>query len=55
MIGKTIKLSKESEKQIVIQDLNRLDVYEGKKGESLHTLDYFSLVHLLAISRAVRQ
>lgn len=54
MIGKTIKISKESERQFIIQDLNRLGVYEGKKGEALQSMQYFPLVHLLSINKAVR-
>ncbi|MEK3976082.1 hypothetical protein [Psychrobacillus sp. FSL K6-1267] len=52
---KPIKLSKESERQIVIQDLTRLGIYEDKKGEPIHSLSYFSLVHLLAMEKAVGQ
>ena len=52
---KTIKLSKESERQIVIQDLTRMGIHSDKKGERIQSLDSLSLVYLLAINKAVAQ
>lgn len=53
MIGKPIKLSRESEKQVIIHQLSCHGVHEGSKGEQLDSLDYFSLVRLLAVKKAV--
>lgn len=53
MIGKTIRISKESEKQIVIQNLRNMGVFEGQKGEKLHSMGYFALVYLLAVHKAM--
>lgn len=50
----TIQLSRESERQVIIQELNLLGVYETLKGESLETLSYHSLRSVLALEEAVR-
>lgn len=54
MIGSKIKISRESEMQIIIQELHTLGVYENVKNEPLESLGYHQLVHLLATKRAVR-
>lgn len=54
MIGKFVKPSRESEKQIIIQDLNLLGIYETVKGETLETKSYYTLRSLLAVEQAVR-
>ena len=51
---KTIQLSRESEKQIIIEDLNRLSIFECPRGRELSELDYYSLRSLLAMEQAVR-
>ncbi|WP_172369598.1 hypothetical protein [Sporosarcina jiandibaonis] len=53
-IGSFVKPSRESEKKIIIQDLNLLGIYETVKGEALDTLSYYSLRTLLAVEQAVR-
>lgn len=54
MKSRYVKLSRESEKQIIIQDLNRYGVFETMKGDELDTLDYYALRGMLAIELAVR-
>lgn len=54
MIGKSIKISKESERQIIIHQLSCFGVHEGNKGEQLKSLDYYSLRSLLAVKKAVQ-
>lgn len=53
MIGKSIKLSRESERQGLIQQLNCYGIHEGSKGEQLSSLDYFTLLSMLAVKKAV--
>lgn len=55
MIGTRVKLSRETEKQFVIQQLHRLGIYENTKGENIEGLNYHALVHLLATEQAVRE
>lgn len=55
MIGKKVSLSRESEKEVIIQELHRFGVYENLKGEKIETLSYHSLVHLLAVEQAIRK
>ncbi|WP_313891147.1 hypothetical protein [Psychrobacillus sp.] len=54
MIGKPIKLSRESEKQIIIQELSCFGIHQTSNGEQLQTLDYFSLLNMLAVQKAIR-
>ncbi|UAW07753.1 hypothetical protein PVJ1_00019 [Psychrobacillus phage PVJ1] len=53
MIGKVINIQQESKTQYIIQHLNAKGIYKGRNGEQLHSMDYFSLVSLLAVIRAV--
>lgn len=43
------------QKKIVIDKLRALGVRSGRNGESLHGMDYQSLVRLLAVKRAVAE
>lgn len=54
MIGKTVTISRETEKQLIIQQLNILGIFENMKSEPLDKLSYHALVHLLATEQAVR-
>lgn len=54
MSGKPIKFSRESEKQIILHELSCLGIHQTEKGEQLQTLDYFSLLNLLAVQKAIR-
>lgn len=53
MIRKPIRLSRESERQVLIHQLSCLGIHEGKNGEQLHSLDYFTLLNMLALKKAV--
>ncbi len=53
MIGRTIKLSLETRRQMLIDDLQRQGLHEGPEGEQLQKMDYYSLRSLLARSMAV--
>lgn len=53
MIGRTIKPSLETRRQMLIDDLQRVKIHEGSKGEQLQKMDYYSLRSLLARSIAV--
>lgn len=53
MISKVINIQQESKIQYLIQQLNAKGIYKGSKGEQLHAMNYFSLVSLLAVKRAV--
>lgn len=55
MVGRVIELSRESERQILIQNLNNYGVFESRKGETLEKLNYHALVGLLAIEEVVRE
>lgn len=55
MIGAKVNLSRETEKQIIIQELNALGIYENMKGESLNQLSYFTLLFLLEIEQVNRK
>jgi len=52
MIGKSIKISKESERQVIIHQLSCIGVHEGNKGEQLSSLDYFTLLSMLSVRKA---
>lgn len=54
MISSTVAISRESEKRIIITELNNLGVFENRHGEVLEQLSYHALVNLLAIEQAVR-
>ncbi|MEV9639509.1 hypothetical protein ABZ756_02275 [Mammaliicoccus sciuri] len=54
MIGSRIEMSRESEKQYMIDQLNRLGIYETVKQEPLETMNYYTLRSMLAAARAVR-
>lgn len=53
MIKKPIKLSRESERMVLIRELETRGVRENNNGQALESLDYFSLLSLLAVKRAV--
>jgi hypothetical protein len=53
MIYKQIIIQKESKIKYLIKQLNAKGIYKGPKGEQLQSLDYFSLLRLLAVKRAV--
>lgn len=53
MNGKVINIQQESTIQYLIKQLNTEGIYKGPKGEQLHLMDYFSLIRLLAVKRAV--
>jgi len=55
MIGTFVKPSRETEKQILIDKLNRLGIYETVKREPLESLSYYSLRTLLATRMAVAE
>ena len=55
MIGAFVRPSRETEKQILIEDLNRLGIYETVKREPLESLSYYSLRTLLATKKAVAE
>lgn len=54
MIGMKIRMSRESEKQVLINELNLLGIYENMKSEPLDSLDYYTLRSMLATEMAVR-
>ena len=54
MIGKKVKLSKESERQVIIHQLSCVGVHEGNNGEQLCTLNYFSLWGERYVKKAVQ-
>lgn len=54
MIGARIEMSRESEKQYMIDQLNRLGVYETVKHEPLESMNYYTLRSMLAVEQAVR-
>ncbi|WP_252503247.1 hypothetical protein [Sporosarcina sp. Marseille-Q4943] len=47
--------SRETERQILIDNLNRIGIYETLKGEPLEKESYYTLLTLLATARAVAQ
>lgn len=51
VLFKTVKLSNEAKKQIIIQDLLMLGVTDHN-GKDLNELDYYSLRQLLAVKQA---
>jgi len=53
MNGKVINIQKESTIQYLIKQLNAEGIYKGPEGEQLHLMEYFSLIRLLAVKRAV--
>lgn len=55
MIGTKVKMSRESERQYLIQRLNVLGVFENMKSEPLDELSYHALVNLLAVEQAKRE
>ncbi|MDW0113799.1 hypothetical protein QT711_11430 [Sporosarcina saromensis] len=55
MIGRKVNHSRETEKQIIIRDLNKLGVYETVKGEPLQKESYYTLLSMLAVEQAVAQ
>lgn len=54
MIGARIEMSRESEKQYMIDPLNRLGIYETVKSEPLEIMNYYTLRSMLAVGQAVR-
>lgn len=54
MIGARVQMSRESETQYIIDQLNRLGTYETVKGEDLRDVGYYNLRSMLAAARAVR-
>ncbi len=46
--------SRETEKQVIIAQLNQLGIFETSKGEALQKQTYHSLVSMLSIEQAVR-
>lgn len=55
MIGAIVKPSRETERQVLIEELKLLGIYETLKGESLEKESYYSLRSMLATARAVAQ
>ena len=53
MIHKQIIVQQESRIKYLVKQLNAKGIYKGPKGEQLQSLDYFSLIRLLAVKRAV--
>ncbi|MEK4025820.1 hypothetical protein [Sporosarcina sp. FSL W7-1283] len=47
-------MSRETEKQYMIDQLNRLGIYETVKVEDLRDVGYYNLRSMLAAARAVR-
>ncbi len=47
-------MSRESEKQVIIAQLNQLGIFETSKGETLQKQTYHSLLSMLSIEQAVR-
>lgn len=47
--------SRETEKNVLIDELNRLGVYETVKGEPLQKESYYTLLSMLAVEQAVAQ
>ncbi|MEK5070743.1 MULTISPECIES: hypothetical protein [Sporosarcina] len=43
------------EREIIIQELRAMNVQYGPFGQTLHQMDYRSLVSLLAVQRAVAE
>lgn len=54
MIGARVEMSRESEKQYMIDQLNRLGIYENTKNEPLESMNYYTLRSMLAVEQAVR-
>ncbi|WP_342537315.1 hypothetical protein [Sporosarcina sp. FSL K6-3508] len=54
MIGARVEMSKETEKQFLIDELNRLGIYETVKSEPLENMNYYTLRNMLAVEQAVR-
>ena len=50
-----ISPSRETEKRILIDQLNQHRIYETSKGEPLETESYYTLRTMLATARAVAQ
>ncbi|BAQ11340.1 hypothetical protein OXB_2869 [Bacillus sp. OxB-1] len=55
MIGTFVKPSRETEKLVLIEELNRLGIYETMKREPLESLSYYSLRTLLATRMEVAE
>ncbi|MEK3935965.1 hypothetical protein MKY41_11610 [Sporosarcina sp. FSL W7-1349] len=55
MIGTIVQPSRETERQIFIEDLKRQGIYETPKQEPLESLSYYSLRTLLATRMAVAE
>ena len=55
MIGQKVNHSRETEKQILIGELNKLGIYETLKGEPLEKESYYTLRSMLAVAQAVAQ
>lgn len=53
MIYKQIIIQKALKIKYLIKQLNAKGIYKGPKGEQLQSMDYFSLIGLLAVQRAV--
>ncbi|GGA31957.1 hypothetical protein [Psychrobacillus lasiicapitis] len=53
MIKKPIKLSRESERLVLIRELQIRGIQENNDGQALENLDYFSLLSMLALKKAV--
>lgn len=53
MIGAKVQMSRETEKQYMIDQLNRLGIYETVKSEPLERVSYYTLRSMLAAARAV--
>lgn len=49
-----VSLSRESEKQVIIEDLHRMSIFECPRGRDLKELDYHTLRSLLVMEQAVR-
>lgn len=54
MIRARVEMSRETEKQYMIDQLNRLGIYETVKVEDLRDVGYYNLRSMLAAARAVR-
>lgn len=55
MIGAKVAPSRETERQVLIEKLNRLGIYETSKNEPLEKESYYSLLSLLAVKQVVAQ
>lgn len=53
MIRKEVIIQQESKAEFLINQLNAKGIHHGPKGEQLQSMDYFSLIRLLAVQRAV--